>query len=112
MPEIINAPTTATLRCQAREAEERLDWQLAADLYQRAIDVYPPGFDGAGSLRQRDIALLTERAATCRRWAYRCCRWCLYVAQASTFGGDFCPECGKDESGNFDFSFLAPVQSA
>jgi predicted NAD/FAD-binding protein len=33
--------TTAQLRKAANDAERRLDWATAADLYQQAIDAFP-----------------------------------------------------------------------
>lgn len=49
--------TTAQYRKQAREAAESLDFARAADLYQRAIDVYP-GNTAPGTLGAADVATL------------------------------------------------------
>lgn len=58
-------PTTAELRQQAREAEARLDFATAADLFTQAADSYPAVRGGA--LHQADIAHLRRSAARCTR---------------------------------------------
>lgn len=60
-------PTTAQLREQAREAEARLDYVTAADLFTQAADAYPAVRGGA--LQQADIAHLRRSAARCTRMA-------------------------------------------
>jgi len=53
--------TVATLRNQAREAEQALRWSEAAELYALAADRYTP----RGALAQRDIAGLRSLAQSC-----------------------------------------------
>lgn len=62
----ITEMTTATLRNQAYEATRRLEWSLAAELYDRAADLYPAQ---VGQLAKADIANLRQRAAELRRFA-------------------------------------------
>jgi len=54
--------TTAKARSAALDAESRLEWGLAADYWQRAIDAYPAG---SGALRQRDLEHMESRRASC-----------------------------------------------
>lgn len=55
--------TTATLREEARTAEDAAKWALAAKLWQQAADAYP---DRRGSLARKDIAQLEARARSCQ----------------------------------------------
>lgn len=66
--QINSAATTAQLRAQARQAEDRLEWTTAADLWARAQAAYPlmPGRMGHGPLALADIANMRERENSCR----------------------------------------------
>ena len=55
--------TTAQLRCEALELEDRLELEAAARLWDLAADRYP---DPIGALAQRDITNMRERAAELR----------------------------------------------
>jgi hypothetical protein len=55
--------TTATLREQARSAEENLEWDHACFLYEKAVAEYPTG---TGDLARKDIASLQIKADRCR----------------------------------------------
>lgn len=61
-------PTTAELRQQAREAEARLDYVTAADLFTQAANAYPTTAP-IGALQQADIAHLRRSAARSTRMA-------------------------------------------
>lgn len=56
--------TTAQLREAAQAAEGRLEWAVAASLWAEAAERYPRA--AAGSLGERDVRALLERAAECR----------------------------------------------
>lgn len=60
--------STAELRSQARDAQQALNWAVAADLYQQAIDAYP-GKDSKSALRALDISKLTEARNACAAMA-------------------------------------------
>lgn len=49
--------TTAELREKARQAEKRLDWGMAANLWQHAIDNYP----SAGAMADLDKDKMARR---------------------------------------------------
>jgi hypothetical protein len=57
---------TAQLRNMAREAESRLDWRAAADLYQQAHDAYPCTQPVFGTLADKDKEYLRSMASSCR----------------------------------------------
>lgn len=59
---------TATYRTAAYEAAEKLDWALAAELYQKAYDTYPP-FKAGAQLHEKDKAQLLKQAERYRRQA-------------------------------------------
>lgn len=58
---------TAQLTEEAREAAEQLQWQLAADLYQKALDVFPAFL--TGELYDKHRQQLADKAARCQRQA-------------------------------------------
>lgn len=64
---------TATLRQLAAEAEERLDWSAAADLWKLAQERYPilPGHKTRGPLALSDLENMARRQADCRAEAER-----------------------------------------
>jgi hypothetical protein len=54
--------TTAQLRRQAAECEQRLEWGRAADFWQAAIDNYPrPQGRPLGALAEADLAAMHRR---------------------------------------------------
>lgn len=58
--------TTADYRTQARAAKDRLEWDKAADLYQKAIDAYPVS---PGALAEKDKSNMREEIRNCRSMA-------------------------------------------
>ena len=66
-------PTTAQYRNMAREAENKLDWKGAAELYDKAMQVYPTKI---GELAKADLAELKKR------------RDAAHATQGLTFGWD------------------------
>ncbi|WP_318386907.1 hypothetical protein [Enterobacter sp.] len=58
---------TAQLSEEARAAAEQLQWQLAADLYQQALDVFPSFL--TGELYDRHRQQLADKASRFRRQA-------------------------------------------
>jgi hypothetical protein len=52
---------TAILRKAAQDAEKRLAWSEAADLWRRALDVYP----STGRLAVADMDLMDKRMQAC-----------------------------------------------
>jgi hypothetical protein len=58
---------TAQLTEEAREAADQLQWQLAADLYQNALDVFPAFLTGA--LYDKHRQQLADKAARYQRQA-------------------------------------------
>jgi len=58
---------TAQLSEEARAAAEQLQWQLAADLYQQALDVFPAFL--TGELYDRHRQQLADKASRFRRQA-------------------------------------------
>ncbi|ECO7278084.1 hypothetical protein FXO89_23035 [Salmonella enterica] len=58
---------TAQLSEEARTAAEQLQWQLAADLYQQALDVFPSFL--TGELYDRHRQQLADKASRFRRQA-------------------------------------------
>lgn len=57
---------TAAYRTAAQDCEDRLEWLCAAHYWDRAVEAYP---EGAGALRDADIAGMKASAAQCRRAA-------------------------------------------
>ncbi len=53
--------STAILRHAALEAEKRLEWEKASDLWRQAIDAYP----AAGRLAELDMAKMESRRQAC-----------------------------------------------
>lgn len=60
--------TTAIFRTQAYEAAEKLNWELAGELYQKAHDVYPP-FPAGSALQEKDKAELLKKAKHYKSYA-------------------------------------------
>lgn len=58
---------TAQLTEEAREAADQLQWQLAANLYQKALDVFPAFL--TGELYDKHRQQLAEKAARYQRQA-------------------------------------------
>ncbi|HCA3195758.1 TPA: hypothetical protein MN540_005066 [Klebsiella pneumoniae] len=58
---------TAQLSEEARDAADRLQWQLAADLYKQALDVFPQFL--TGELYDRHRQQLADKAARYQRQA-------------------------------------------
>lgn len=65
----VTTKTSAVLSIEASEAENKLQWALAADLYQQALDAYPAGLKG--TRHDRDKTTLATRAKACRVSANR-----------------------------------------
>lgn len=66
----MSASTTAVLRLAGREAEENLEYELAALLYELAAENYPIDPD-LSSYAQADIMSLRLRARDCRSAAHK-----------------------------------------
>ncbi len=58
--------TTAAYRNAARQAQNNLQWEVAADLYAKAIAAYPIQ-QRKDSLAEADIAALEIKQAVCLR---------------------------------------------
>lgn len=58
--------TTADFRTEAWDAYQAGQWAIAADLYQKAIDVYPVK---KSALVELDLKNLATRRDTCRSLA-------------------------------------------
>jgi len=56
--------TTATLRSAARDAASLCNWQEAADLLARALEIYPG--NPASPMAQHDMAIMRRQVASYR----------------------------------------------